>query len=209
MEPSASVAVTIGDHRASSCRTQQGKPTRRRRRSLVNRTHGRALYWYKLHATPGIKDSIPDVLQPPSLSGQVVGCEPAVLQDVASVTGPGGPLDMSDAMGETWLRQPTIGGRGAAHEHTRSAPGGAITHTHTHCFFCDRALVRGCHSHSDCASLMRRRSHCYPMRRRYCGCRLAPSPPPQLPSPSPAGPAPPGACYCVWAKCGFLFRAVA
>ena len=47
-----------------------------------------------LSTKDSIMDSIPGVLQPPSLtlSGQVVGCEPAVLQDVASVIGPGGPL---------------------------------------------------------------------------------------------------------------------
>ena len=46
------------------------------------------------------------MLQLPSLSGRVVGCEPAVLpcvlQDVAPVIGPGGSLD---AIGEMWLRQ--------------------------------------------------------------------------------------------------------
>ena len=51
------------------------------------------------------------MLQPPSLSGQVVGCEPAVLQDVASVIGHGGP---PDAMGETWPQSTRSGWAGQA-----------------------------------------------------------------------------------------------
>ena len=52
-----------------------------------------------------------------------------------------GPEAIGDAMGENWLRQLAVGGRGTAHEHTRSVPVGDFTLSFSLCF-CDSTRSR-------------------------------------------------------------------
>ena len=67
--------------------------------------------------------------QPPSLSGQVVDCEPAVLQPCRTLHPSLDPEALWYAMGETRLHQPALEGRGKPRTH----PVGARRRPHSLC----------------------------------------------------------------------------